>query len=144
MRLHEAAPKLIIQERVGDKVKVSSYWPVPELTSAELALGGLQQKSSECKQVLHIAYINVWELDDVYLTVRRCIVVPCKCKMHTYTGTCAFVPPPPIIPERPCLLRIRLFIKIKIFFSSSRTAVNRSRAHLALAKRYVMRSAILV
>ena len=41
MRLHEAAPKLIIQERVGDKVKVSSYWPVPELTRAELALGRL-------------------------------------------------------------------------------------------------------
>src|SRR5229473_1099772 len=39
MRLHDAAPKLIIQERVGDKVKVSSYWPVPELTRAELALG---------------------------------------------------------------------------------------------------------
>ena len=39
MRLHEAAPKLIIQERVGDKVKVSSYWPVPELTRAESALG---------------------------------------------------------------------------------------------------------
>src|SRR5258708_7832634 len=42
MRLHEAAPKLIIQERVRDKVKVSSYWPVPELTRAELALGRLQ------------------------------------------------------------------------------------------------------
>ncbi len=42
MRLHEAAPKLIIQERLGDKVKVSSYWPVPELTRAELALGRLQ------------------------------------------------------------------------------------------------------
>src|SRR5258707_6883657 len=42
MRLHEAAPKLIIQERAGDKVKVSSYWPVPELTRAELALGRLQ------------------------------------------------------------------------------------------------------
>src|SRR5260370_31867902 len=41
MRLHEAAPKLIIQERLGDKVKVSSYWPVPELTRAELALGRL-------------------------------------------------------------------------------------------------------
>ncbi len=41
MRVHEAAPKLIIQERVGDKVKVSSYWPVPELTRAELALGRL-------------------------------------------------------------------------------------------------------
>ena len=41
MRLHEAAPKLIIQERLGDKMKVSSYWPVPELTRAELALGRL-------------------------------------------------------------------------------------------------------
>ncbi len=41
MRLHEAAPKLIIQERLEDKVKVSSYWPVPELTRAELALGRL-------------------------------------------------------------------------------------------------------
>src|SRR5258707_13182666 len=44
MRLHEAAPKLIIQERVGDKVKVSSYWPVPELTRAELALGRLHAR----------------------------------------------------------------------------------------------------
>ena len=43
MRLHEAAPKLIIQERLGDKVKVSSYWLVPELTRAELALGRLHQ-----------------------------------------------------------------------------------------------------
>src|SRR5713226_1039609 len=41
MRLHEAAPKLIIQERLGDKVKVSSYWLVLELTRAELALGWL-------------------------------------------------------------------------------------------------------
>src|SRR5260370_41486733 len=41
MRLHEAAPKLIIQEWVRDKVKVSLYWPVPELTRAELALGRL-------------------------------------------------------------------------------------------------------
>ena len=46
MRLHEAAPKLIIQERVGDKVKVSSYWPVPELTRAELALGQLHYYSA--------------------------------------------------------------------------------------------------
>src|SRR5258707_10444896 len=46
MRLHEAAPKLIIQERLGDKVKVLSYWPVPELTRAELALGRLQPTSS--------------------------------------------------------------------------------------------------
>ena len=41
MRLHEAAPKLIIQEQTKDKVKVSSYWPVPELTRAELTLGRL-------------------------------------------------------------------------------------------------------
>src|SRR5713226_41601 len=41
MRLHEAVPRLIIQERVGDKVKVSSYWPVPELTRAGVALGQL-------------------------------------------------------------------------------------------------------
>src|SRR5258708_3749730 len=45
MRLHEAAPKLIIQEQVGDKVKVSSYWPVPELTRAAFALGRLQRHS---------------------------------------------------------------------------------------------------
>ena len=42
MRLHEAAPKLIIQERLGDRMKVSSYWPVPELTRADVALGRLQ------------------------------------------------------------------------------------------------------
>src|SRR5258708_38696340 len=45
MRLHEAAPKLIIQEQLGDKVKVSSYWPVLELTRAELALGRLHSHS---------------------------------------------------------------------------------------------------
>jgi len=39
MRLHEAAPKLIIQERVGDKEKVSSYCPVALLTRVALALG---------------------------------------------------------------------------------------------------------
>src|SRR5258708_521729 len=41
IRLHEAAPKLIVQERVGERMKISSYWPVPELTRAELALGQL-------------------------------------------------------------------------------------------------------
>ena len=45
MRLHEAAPKLIIQEQLGDKVKVSSYWPVPELTRAGLTLGRLHTLS---------------------------------------------------------------------------------------------------
>src|SRR5258707_15515339 len=53
MRLHEAAPKLIIQEWVGDKVKVSSYWPVPELTRAELALGRLQQCSTHKRADSH-------------------------------------------------------------------------------------------
>ncbi len=43
MRLHEAAPKLIVQERVGDKVKVSSYCPVALLTRAGLALGRLHR-----------------------------------------------------------------------------------------------------
>src|SRR5258708_955657 len=43
MRLDKTVPKLIIQERLGGKVKVSSYWPVPELTRAELALGRLQK-----------------------------------------------------------------------------------------------------
>src|SRR5216684_683649 len=53
MRLHEAAPKLIIQERVGDKVKVSSYWPVPELTRAESTLGRLQLVSPpQCHPLL--------------------------------------------------------------------------------------------
>src|SRR5258708_36386949 len=41
MRLHEAAPKLIIQERVGDKMKFSLYCPVALLTRAGLALGRL-------------------------------------------------------------------------------------------------------
>src|SRR5712692_10635239 len=35
MRLHEAAPKLIIQERVGDKTKISSHGPVPLLTPVQ-------------------------------------------------------------------------------------------------------------
>ena len=43
MRLHEAAPKLIVQERVGERVKVSSYCLVVLLTRAGLALGWLQQ-----------------------------------------------------------------------------------------------------
>src|SRR5258707_4592507 len=42
MRVHEAAPKLIVQERVGERVKVSSYCPVALLTRAGLALGRLQ------------------------------------------------------------------------------------------------------
>src|SRR5260221_14409204 len=41
MRLHEAAPKLIVQERVGDRMKISSYCPVALLTRAGLALGWL-------------------------------------------------------------------------------------------------------
>ncbi len=45
MRLHEAAPKLIIQERVGDKMKLSSYCPVASLTRAALALGRLHTTS---------------------------------------------------------------------------------------------------
>ncbi len=42
MRLHEAAPKLIVQERVGERMKISSYCPVASLTRAGLALGRLQ------------------------------------------------------------------------------------------------------
>src|SRR5258708_14647409 len=41
MRLHEAAPKLIVQERVGDRIKISSYCTVASLTRAGLALGRL-------------------------------------------------------------------------------------------------------
>src|SRR5260370_36033040 len=41
MRLHEAAPKLIVQERVGDRMKISSYCLVALLTRAGLALGRL-------------------------------------------------------------------------------------------------------
>ncbi len=37
MRLHEAAPKLIIQDRVGDKTKISSCGPVPLLTPVQEA-----------------------------------------------------------------------------------------------------------
>ena len=37
MRLHEAAPKLIIQERVGERMKISSYGPVPLLTPVQEA-----------------------------------------------------------------------------------------------------------
>src|SRR5712692_5072210 len=55
MRLHEAAQKLIIQERLGDKVKDSSYWPVPELTRAELALGRLH---GPCEEVFVLSPIR--------------------------------------------------------------------------------------
>src|SRR5713226_6827994 len=41
MRLHKAAPKLIVQERVGERMKISSYCPVASLTRAGLALGQL-------------------------------------------------------------------------------------------------------
>src|SRR5258708_33379272 len=41
MRLHEAAPKLIVQERVGERMKISSYCPVASLTRAGLTLGRL-------------------------------------------------------------------------------------------------------
>ncbi len=42
MRLHEAAPKLIVQERVRERMKILSYCPVASLTRAGLALGWLQ------------------------------------------------------------------------------------------------------
>ena len=35
MRLHEAAPKLIIQERVRERMKISSYGLVPLLTPVQ-------------------------------------------------------------------------------------------------------------
>src|SRR5260370_35119794 len=41
MRLDEAAPKLNIQERVGDRIKLLSYCPVASLTRAGPALGRL-------------------------------------------------------------------------------------------------------
>ena len=44
MRVHEAAPKLIVQERVRERMKVSSYCPVALLTRAGLALGWLQEE----------------------------------------------------------------------------------------------------
>ena len=37
----------------------------------EVVINEVSQKSSKCKQVLHITYINVWELDDVYLTTNH-------------------------------------------------------------------------
>ncbi len=46
MRLHEAAPKLIIQEQLGDKKKVLSYCPVALLTRAMFALGQLHMASA--------------------------------------------------------------------------------------------------
>ncbi len=42
MRVHEAAPKLIVQEQVRERMKISSYCPVALLTRAGLALGWLQ------------------------------------------------------------------------------------------------------
>src|SRR5258708_3784616 len=70
MRLHEAAPKLIVQERVGDKKKTSSYWPVTELTRAKLALGQLhdrwemvtkeyQAKSAYAQANLHQSFLEM-------------------------------------------------------------------------------------
>src|SRR5258707_15898791 len=41
MRVHEAAPKLIVQERVRERMKISSYCLVALLTRAGLALGQL-------------------------------------------------------------------------------------------------------
>src|SRR5216684_4479390 len=91
MRLHEAAPKLIIQERLGDKVKVSSYWPVPELTRAELALGRLHsvymddlavhtkrraEETEEDHRRRHEEYVHIvldiLEENDLYLKPEKC------------------------------------------------------------------------
>src|SRR5712692_4268347 len=41
MRLHEAAPKLIVHEQLGERMKISSYCPVASLTRAGLTLGWL-------------------------------------------------------------------------------------------------------
>src|SRR5260370_505264 len=47
MRLHEAAPKLIVQERVGERMKISSYCLVTSLTRAGLALGRLHHQQQQ-------------------------------------------------------------------------------------------------
>src|SRR5258708_19492861 len=47
MRLHKAAPKLIVQERVGERMKISSYCLVASLTRAGLALGQLHHASHQ-------------------------------------------------------------------------------------------------
>ena len=54
MRLYEAAPKLIIQERVRDRMKISSYCPVASLTRAGLALGRLHKLILEVRIGQHI------------------------------------------------------------------------------------------
>ncbi len=111
MRLHEAAPKLIIQERLGDKVKVSSYWPVPELTRAELALGrlhivwgrlsrGLKRTSPHCSRHYHTdtpflsrdsspsarTHATPWHFNALSLLLACCIAsLPpsvCDCLFH--------------------------------------------------------------
>src|SRR5712692_2378903 len=48
MRLHEAAPKLIIQERIGDKTKTSSHGPCdrPRASSALVSSGTGQYDES--------------------------------------------------------------------------------------------------
>src|SRR5216684_395237 len=100
MRLHEAAPKLIIQERVGDRVKDSSYWPVPELTRAELTLGRLHYARDLCEPLGHQASTKAsisfqfedpfrfnslaarWEVDQLPSVVfRQCIhlILTCFC-----------------------------------------------------------------
>src|SRR5258708_3854113 len=109
MRLHEAAPKLIIQERVGDKVKVSSYWPVPELTRAKLALGRLQYMFATCYGCEFLAdcvYVHCGECGLIYLVAFTITPVyqgyayrgpspdstdPCQCSTIGYSllGACA-------------------------------------------------------
>src|SRR5258708_3686011 len=86
MRLHEAAPKLIVQERVGVKKKTSSYWPVPELTRAKLALGQLHDRWEMVTKQYHAksAYAQA-NLHQSFLKKR------CKGKCHNCgkMGHCA-------------------------------------------------------
>src|SRR5229473_5380436 len=60
MRLHEAAPKLIIQEQVGDKMKLLSYCPVASLTRAALTLGQLHM--AHCPPALYTCLVHECKL----------------------------------------------------------------------------------
>src|SRR5258708_36506260 len=85
MRLHEAAPKLIIQEQLGDKVKVSSYWPVPELTRAELALGRLHHAPRQNGRPRPWRALRSWRTRSVL--IRVCSVRAPVCP-NRRVGTC--------------------------------------------------------
>src|SRR5258708_32351066 len=67
MRLHKAAPKLIVQERVGERMKISSYCLVASLTRAGLALGQLHHASHQNGRPCPWRALRSWRIRSVLM-----------------------------------------------------------------------------